>query len=323
LANDIFNVTPETFVAKALKVFVHQAMHNEVYGQYVQQLGIDYRKVQSLAHIPPLPIDFFKTHSVSTFREEPAVIFTSSGTTGNKTSRHFVQELQWYEQSFLHSFAFTYGNTENYVWLCLLPSYLERSGSSLIYMANYFIQHSAHAESGFFLKADEALIQMMEYCKRLSKKVILLGVTFALLDFAERHAGLDLSHVIIMETGGMKGRRKELTRAEVHEQLCAAFHVKQVHSEFGMTELMSQAYAKKEGVYMPPPWMRVMIRSEEDPFSLSDTGTGVLIMIDLANLFSCSFIETQDVGRVFPDGSFEVLGRLDLSDIRGCSMLTV
>lgn len=323
LVNDIFNVTPETFVAMALKVFTHQAVHNTVFGEYVCQLGVEPGGLQTLENIPPLPIEFFKTHQVSNFTAEPAIIFTSSGTTGSQTSRHFVPQLEWYEESFQHSFAYAYGNAADYVWLCLLPSYLERSGSSLIYMADYFIRHSAHVESGFFLQADETLLQILEQCRLQQKKTILLGVTFALLDFAERHPGLDLSHVILMETGGMKGRRKEMTRAEVHQQLKASFGVRQVHSEFGMTELMSQSYAKNDGVYHPPPWMRVMVRSEEDPFSIDATGTGVLVIIDLANWFSCSFLETQDVGRVFADGSFEVLGRLDLSDIRGCSLLVV
>jgi acyl-CoA synthetase (AMP-forming)/AMP-acid ligase II len=325
LANDIFNVTTETFVATAINVFEHQVLNNAVFGQYVQQVGVNADQVQSMTQIPPLPIEFFKTHQVTAYdnNSEPAIIFTSSGTSGLKASRHFVPHAEWYEQSFRHSFAFAYGDPSDVAWLCLLPSYLERTGSSLIYMADYFIKNSAHTESGFFLKADEALIAALEHCRIQGKKTILLGVTFALLDFAERHAGLDLSHVIIMETGGMKGRHKEMTRAEVHEQLASAFNVGQVHSEFGMTELMSQAYAKQNGIYVPPPWMRVMVRSEEDPFSISATGTGVLIMIDLANWHSCSFIETQDVGRVYANGTFEVLGRLDLSDIRGCSLLVV
>ncbi|HSC52329.1 MAG TPA: hypothetical protein VLC98_01820 [Phnomibacter sp.] len=323
MANFIFNVKPDSFVATALQVFGHQAIQNPVFSGYLQQLQVKPGDVQSLEQIPPLPISFFKTHRVATFTEEPAIIFTSSGTTGQHTSRHFVPQTAWYEQSFELAFEQAYGPASDFVWLCLLPAYLERSGSSLIYMADHFIRHSAHAESGFFLNADDSLLQAIEQCRQQGKKAILLGVTFALLDFAERHAGLDLGHLIVMETGGMKGRRQELTRSEVHEQLKQAFNLRQIHSEFGMTELMSQAYSFGNGIYQPPPWMRMMVRNEEDPFQLSATGAGVLVIIDLANYYSCSFIETQDVGRVHADGSFEVLGRIDLSDIRGCSLLVV
>jgi hypothetical protein len=221
------------------------------------------------------------------------------------------------------SFSFAYGDPGQWAWLCLLPAYLEREGSSLVYMANAFVNASQYRESGFFLKADEELLKALENIQRQKAPAVLLGVSFALLDFAEAHAGLDLNGIIIMETGGMKGRRQEMIRAEVHEQLKAAFKVPAIHSEYGMTELMSQAYSKGNGIYQPPPWMKVLVRNEEEPFAVNETGAGILCIIDLGNIDSCAFIETEDVGRVYADGSFEVLGRIDNSDIRGCSLLVV
>lgn len=322
-ASDIFNVHPQNFVALALQCYVWQRQHCAIYRQYLQQLP---HAAQAPAHITdmvPLPISFFKTAEVYAADTVPDIVFTSSGTTGMQTSRHLVARLAWYEQSFVTALRLAYGAPEQMAWLCLLPSYLERSGSSLIYMAQYLVQHSIHRQSGFFLQADDALLAAIESCRQAGIPTVLLGVSFALLDFAERHHGLDLSFLTIMETGGMKGRRREPTRAELHATLCDAFGSRSIHSEYGMTEMLSQAYSKGQGLYTPPPWMRVLVRSEEDPFSLSETGTGILCIIDLANVYSCCFIETQDVGRVHADGRFEVLGRLDNSDIRGCSLLAL
>lgn len=318
---DIFNVTPNDFVETALLAYQHQVQHNAVYRQYVQALHILQRVPPAITDIPFLPISFFKTHIVTAFEGEPQIVFASSGTTGMQQSRHWVKELAIYEQSFVQGFTQAYGNPTQFAWLCLLPSYMERTGSSLIYMAEHFVRHSTYSESGFFLQADAVLIDRLNVCKEKQIPCVLLGVSFALLDFAERQQHIDLSHCIIMDTGGMKGRRKELTRAELHEQLQEAFKVPAIHSEYGMTELLSQAYSKGHGRYHPPAWMKVMVRSEEDPFDIHETGAGLLLVIDLANIHSCCFIETQDVGRVFEDGSFEVLGRMDNSDIRGCSLL--
>ena len=322
-ASNIFNVPKSEFGDYALKVFRHQVASNTLYKQYVLQRGIVAAEIEDWTAIPFLPISFFKSHEVKSFQGPAAACFTSSGTTGAQTSRHFVQELAWYEKSFLTAFGQTYGPPESLVFLCLLPSYLDRSGSSLVYMANKLVALSGHPKSGFFLHADEALLRAIAYCKDNNQPAILLGVTFALLDFAKKHNGLSLSHITVMETGGMKGRRQELLRAEVHEQLKTAFGLSAVHSEYGMTEMMSQAYATANGRYYPPDWLRVLVRSEEDPFALSDTGTGILCLADLANIDSCAFIETQDIATVYPDGSFEVLGRIDNSDLRGCSLLVL
>jgi hypothetical protein len=272
--------------------------------------------------VPFLPISFFKTHQISSYSGEAEKVFTSSGTTGSETSCHYVPDLKLYEESFTRGFGHFYGDPAQYAFLCLLPSYLEREGSSLIYMAQRLIEQSGQADSGFFLEAAGKLVEILERREKDGLKTILLGVSFALLDFAEIFP-MPLLHTIIMETGGMKGRRRELTRAELHDKLQKAFGVLTIHSEFGMTELMSQAYSTGGGRYQCPPWMRVFVRDEDDPFSVHSQGSGLLCIADLANLFSCSFIETSDVGRVFEDGSFEVLGRMDNSDIRGCSLLVV
>lgn len=272
--------------------------------------------------IPFLPVSLFKTHQITTFKGEAEKVFTSSGTTGTETSRHYVPDLRFYEESFTRGFRHFYGEPAQYAFLCLLPSYLEREGSSLIYMAHKLIELSGQTDSGFFLQADGKLIETIVRREKEGLKTILLGVSFALLDFAEQHP-MPLQHTIIMETGGMKGRRKELTRAELHSVLKKAFGVTTIHSEYGMTELMSQAYAKGEGRFQCPPWMRVFVRDEDDPLSVHSQGAGLLCIADLANVFSCSFIEAADMGRVFADGSFEVLGRMDHSDIRGCSLLVV
>jgi len=353
----IFNVNMGDFVAYAGNIFSYQYQNNAVYRKYCDLRGVhcpflgftnranddvgerenegenfksqtspllgDQRGASNpKPEIPFLPISFFKTHRITSFTGEAEKVFTSSGTTGAETSRHYVPDLKLYEESFTRGFRHYYGDPAQYAFLCLLPSYLEREGSSLIYMAQRLIELSGQADSGFFLQAGGKLIETLARREREGLKTILLGVSFALLDFAENHP-MALQHTIIMETGGMKGRRRELTRAELHSILQAAFGVAFIHSEYGMTELMSQAYSKGDGRYQCPPWMRVYVRDEDDPFSIHTQGAGLLCIADLANVYSCSFIETADVGRVFADGSFEVLGRMDNSDIRGCSLLVV
>lgn len=307
------------FERLALTVFNYQVKENVVYRDYVGSLNIDPACVKELKHIPFLPIEFFKTHEiVSGTTNEYAKVFTSSGAV---QSRHFVKELDVYEQSFRIGFELFYGPVTDYCFLALLPSYLERDGSSLIYMAEDFIKRSKHPLSGFYLDDYEGLILQLQELEAQKQKVILLGVTYALLELAEKKQ-LRLQHSIVMETGGMKGKRKELVREELHTVLCEGFGVKAIHSEYGMTELLSQAYSKDNGVFRCPPWMTVLIRDTNDPFSFVHDGrTGGINIVDLANMHSCSFIATQDLGKKYPDKSFEVLGRFDNSDLRGCNLM--
>lgn len=319
---NIFNVNGIAFPEVAIRVFQHQWQNNSVYRQYCDLLHIVPEQIVRHEQIPFLPISFFKTHRVAAFEGEEEKIFTSSGTTGMSTSRHFVKSLGIYEASFITCFEQFYGSPSDYAFLCLLPSYLEREGSSLIYMAERLVQLSANADSGFFLQAEGKMTEVLLRREKERLPTFILGVTFALLDFAyNRH--LHLQHTIIMETGGMKGRREEITRSQVHEQLIRAFGVIAIHSEYGMTELLSQAYSKGSGLFKCPSWMKVVVRDEDDPFTIRDSGAGLICIIDLANIDSCAFIETADVGKVYQDGSFEVLGRMDNSDIRGCSLLAV
>lgn len=321
-AGKIFNVTKENFPGQAIQVFNYQWEHNDVYRQYCNQLQIDPAAITRVKQVPFLPIALFKTHRIAAYDGDSEIIFTSSGTTGSATSRHFVRYLQLYEQSFTACFSHFYGNPSNHAFLCLLPSYLEREGSSLILMAERLIQLSGKTDSGFFLRSKGKLTDILLKREQDQQPTFLLGVTYALLDFAAE-VNCKLKHTIIMETGGMKGRRQELTRADVHEQLRAAFGVPAIHSEYGMTELLSQAYSRGNGIFECPPWLKVLVREEDDPFTIKQVGAGLLCIVDLANMHSCSFIETADVGRVYDDGSFEVLGRMDNSDVRGCSLLVV
>jgi phenylacetate-coenzyme A ligase PaaK-like adenylate-forming protein len=275
-----------------------------------------------LTSIPFLPISFFKTHKVISGNRKIEKIFSSSGTTGNTVSQHLVCDISLYETSFLSAFTMFYGCPSDYAILCLLPAYLEREGSSLIYMAEKLVSLSGQPESGFFLKTKGELLDRLLARELSGKKTLLLGVSFALLDFAEENP-MVLNHTILMETGGMKGRKTEMTRMALHQKLEDAFGVPSIHSEYGMTELLSQAYSVCGGRYVCPPWMRVFVREEDDPFVVKDCGAGIICVMDLANVYSCAFIETADVGRIHPDGSFEVLGRMDNSDIRGCSLLVV
>ncbi len=330
LKQQILQVKPTNFDQLALQLFHYQATFNDLYHQYLSLLRINPNEVQSITDIPFLPISFFKTHKVSIAKRQGQpitdrnkVIFSSSGTTGFTTSRHIVPDMDFYLQNTVLGFEHFYGNLENFCVLGLLPSYLERSGSSLIAMVDHFINISIPSQSGFFLYNHAALATVLRNCQKNNVPTLLIGVSFALLDFAEQYQ-LDLSNVLIMETGGMKGRRKEITRTELHTILQKSFNVSAIHSEYGMTELLSQGYSKGQGIFYPSPTMKLLPREITDPFSLQKNNkTGVLNIIDLANLDSCAFIATDDLGRVYDDGRFEVLGRLDASDIRGCNLMVV
>ena len=306
-----------SFEKRALRLFKEQSQKCLPYHQYLKLLKTDVESITSLDEIPFLPIQFFKTHSVIANEKKPAINFISSGTTGMERSQHVVADLSIYEYSFRTAFELFYGDIEKYRFLALLPSYLEREGSSLIYMCEDFIKRSKHPQSGFYLNN---LGELSEIIKE-DKPTILLGVTYALLDLAEL-GPFQLNNTIIMETGGMKGKRKEMLKDELHQTLSNAYGVDLIHSEYGMTELLSQAYSKENGRFSTPHWMRVFSRDIEDPFSLTKNGkTGGLNIIDLANIHSCAFIATQDLGRVYTDQTFEVLGRFEQSDIRGCNLL--
>lgn len=319
----IFTLQPAQFEAACLHTFHRQYEQVAVYRKYVDLLKIDPAKVTRLEAIPFIPVEFFKQFDILASPLQASLVFTSSGTTGQLTSRHLVAEPELYCQSFRAAFNFFYGPVEEYCILALLPSYLEREGSSLIYMADDLIKGSGHSESGFYLHELEKLHTLLLDLDRRGQKTLLLGVTFALLDLAEFFpAGKSLPHTLVMETGGMKGKRKEMIREEVHQILKAGLGQQLIHSEYGMTELLSQAYSSGNGIFNCPPWMKVLIREPNDPLSLQATGrSGGINVIDLANRDSCSFIATQDLGKLYADGSFEVLGRFDNSDIRGCNLL--
>ena len=311
----------QSFKETALQVFQYQAANCAIYKQFIDGLKLNPADVKLVEQIPFLPVEFFKAHTVVTSDEPDEVVFTSSGTTGMITSRHHITDVSWYEESFRRAFGLFYGDIKDYTVLALLPSYLEREGSSLIYMARDLINQSANPDSGFYLYNHQDLYDKLQQQKAAGKPTLLVGVTFALLDFVDNYQ-IDFPELIVMETGGMKGRRKEMIREELHSALCAGFGVAAIHSEYGMTELLSQGYSKGEGIFNCPPWMRIITRDTNDPFTLVGTGkTGGVNIIDLANINSCSFIATQDLGKVYADGSFEVLGRFDNSDIRGCNLL--
>lgn len=319
---DIFSVqTSQQFENFALEVFRKQAEKCVVYRDFVRNLGVKTADVKSIKNIPFLPIEFFKSRHIITGIGEPEEIFTSSGTTGLTQSKHFVLDAGIYVQSFQTAFELFYGDISKYAVLALLPSYLERDGSSLIYMVDDLIRCALNEQSGYFLYDHAMLLQKLRELMRSKTPAILIGVTYALLDFAESHS-IDFPQLIVMETGGMKGKRQEMVRTELHETLCAGFGVPLIHSEYGMTELLSQAYSKGAGIFHCPPWMKVQIRDTNDPLEILGTNqTGGINVIDLANINSCSFIATQDLGKAFNDGTFEVLGRFDNSDIRGCNLL--
>ena len=325
LADEIFSGLFD-FDKICLKVFRFQYEHNHIYNRYVNALGVDVSKISAPCEIPFLPIRFFKTHKVVTTAFEEEIIFESSGTTETINSRHYVKSGDIYEQSFLTAFAHFYDAPDEWCVLGLLPSYLERQRSSLVYMVEELVKRSRHEKSGFYLYNFDKLYDSLQVLEQSGQKTLLIGVTFALLDFAERHQ-LPLQHTLIMETGGMKGRRKEMIRQEVHDVLKGAFSVSSIHSEYGMTEELSQAYSKGNGLFQSPAWMRILMRDEDDPLTIkSGVGgavRGLINVIDLANIYSCSFIATDYLGVLHENGSFEITGRMDHSDLRGCSLLAL
>jgi phenylacetate-coenzyme A ligase PaaK-like adenylate-forming protein len=313
----IFSGLP--FDVKAIELMHYQYKHNQLYRSFVDILNIDLSVIAKAADIPCIPISFFKTNVIYAGNDEPAEVFTSTGTTGD-VSKHFVKDLNLYEESFQRCFNIFFGDVNDYCILALLPSYLERKGSSLIYMCERLIEKSANSSSGFYLNNRKALFEVLQAQKDARQKTMLIGVTFALLDFADEYK-IDIPELTVVETGGMKGRRKELLREEVHALLKPAFNVTDIYSEYGMTELLSQAWSKGDGIFDCPPWMNIYIRDINNPFDIKAEGSGGINIIDLANIYSCPFIATQDLGKKLNDKEFEVLGRFDNSDLRGCNLM--
>lgn len=319
----IFQIEGErNFREAALEIFRYQADNNPVYNDFIKQLGINKDSVKTLSGIPFLPVEFFKSHKIITGNKAASKIFESSGTSGLSVSRHYVVDTELYEKSFQNSFKLFYGDAEEYLIAALLPSYTERENSSLIYMMENLIRKSDYRLSGFYRNNITEMLLNFESGKKENRKILLMGVSFALLDMAEELTP-DLSEVIVMETGGMKGRRKEITRSELHSVLTKKFKINSIHSEYGMTELLSQAYSDGAGLFHCPTWMKIVLRDPQDPLSVIEEHgiTGGINVIDLANVHSCSFISTGDLGKLHEDGGFEVLGRFDSSDIRGCNLL--
>ena len=305
-----------------MELFHYQAKYNKIYRTYIKLLNIDSESVGSVKDIPHLPISFFKSHQVVTGEWDEEIAFSSSGTTGQEYSTHLIKELEIYKRSLLLAFKLVYGEPREHVFLCILPNYLENPNSSLIFMTDTLIKQSGHELSGYYLDSKDKLAYALKAAYATDRQVILLGVSYALLDLARRRDLPNMEDVIVMETGGTKGRGPEIVKAELHKKLQEGFGVKQIHSEYGMTELLSQTYSTGEGKFNYPPWMRVSVRDVNDPFNQLEAGrSGGLNIIDLANLHSCAFIATQDLGRVYEDCSFELLGRFDHSDIRGCNLL--
>jgi phenylacetate-coenzyme A ligase PaaK-like adenylate-forming protein len=323
LQKQIFNIkNGKDFSETALEVFDYQFNNNIIYHNFIKSLGKNPSEIKTCSEIPFLPVEFFKNHKIITGQLPVEMVFESSGTTGIAPGKHFISDLALYEKSFLKSFRLFYGKPEKYLIAALLPSYTERENSSLVYMADNLIKRSKNPSSGFYRDNIGELLNTIRKAKEEKQKILLLGVSFALLDLAENQTP-DFSEVIVMETGGMKGRRKELTRSELHSILKEKLNIHSVHSEYGMTELLSQAYSKGEGLFYCPPWMKIVIRDPMDPLTIysEPSGTGGINIIDLANINSCSFIATGDLGKLQKDGGFEVLGRFDNSDIRGCNLM--
>lgn len=324
MQNKVFNIqSEEEFNEVALSVFKYQFKNNKTYRSFCDLLYIHPSDVTTIDKIPFLPIQFFKDKQVVSSNDEVQEVFTSSGTTGTTTSKHHITDLSWYETSYLKGFKHFYGNIQEYVVLALLPNYLERKGSSLVYMVDDLIQRSENSESDFYLNNLSELAEKLIKLDKQGQKVLLIGVSFALLDLIDKHQ-FNLQNTIVMETGGMKGRRKELIREELHQILGNGFGVESIHSEYGMTELLSQGYSNGKGVFNCPPWMCLLTRDTEDALTiLPKEKSGGINVIDLANYNSCSFIATQDLGKVYTDNSFEIIGRFDNSDIRGCNLLVL
>lgn len=322
----IFKVNDQQFEALAIDIFRFQSKENPVYSRFISALNINPSSIETILDIPFLPIQAFKTHKVQTTSFEPSFYFESSGTTQTIQSRHYIKDLGIYRKSFIEGFRIFYGEPSEWVIIGLLPSYLERQNSSLVMMVDDLIRLSGKSSSGFYLDEHDRLAGILNQLEQQQQKTLLIGVAFGLLDFAAKYP-MQLEHTVLMETGGMKGRKKELIRDELHAILREAFGIDKIHSEYGMTELLSQAYSTGNGMFQSPPWMKLLTRQEDDPMQLSAGGrhpsTGLINVIDLANLYSCSFIATEDVGRIHTDGRFEVLGRVDNSDIRGCSLLLI
>lgn len=329
LRKEIFDIQEAEFERFAIQIFKFQFEQNPFYHEYCRAINTDVTSVKHINQIPFLPIQFFKSKKITTTQFEPELVFESSGTTGSVNSKHYIKDISLYGDSFLKNIENTYGKIDEYCILGLLPSYLERKNSSLVWMVQQLIEKSKYTQSGFHLSDFENLKNKLLHNENESIPTLLIGVTYALLDFFEKNP-MQLSHCIVIETGGMKGRKSEMTRTAVHNRLKALTSVNDIHSEYGMTELLSQAYAKKDGLFSCPTWMKVVLRKEDDPFDILFPGsmaenscTGAINIIDLANLYSCSFVATDDVGRLFNNGQFEVLGRLDNSDIRGCSLMAI
>ncbi|CAA0196480.1 putative acyl-protein synthetase [Tenacibaculum maritimum] len=324
MQNKIFNIKNNSqFTQAALEIFKHQFTNNKVYRSFCDLLYTHPSDVKKIEEIPFLPIQFFKTKKVISSQEEIQATFTSSGTTGKNISKHLITDLSWYTTSYLKGFEYFYDNIEEYAILALLPNYLERKGSSLVHMTNDLINRSKHPESGFYLNNLGELAKKLKNLDQNGQKTLLIGVSFALLDLIENHQ-FDLKNTIVMETGGMKGRRKELIRNELHEILSKGFGIQKIHSEYGMTELLSQAYSNGNGIFTCPPWMKILTRHTDDPLTiLTSEKSGGINVIDLANYNSCSFIATQDLGKTHSDGHFEIIGRFDNSDIRGCNLMVL
>lgn len=322
LSKQIFKInSTESFNETALKIFRYQIQTNRVYGAFAKQLRIRPDDVKTIEQIPFLPIDFFKTQIVFSGEKVPQQCFVSSGTTATTPSRHYYHNLVLYEKSFMTSFSQFFGNIDEYCILALLPSYLEREGSSLVYMAGKLIEATKHPDSGFYLNNFQELADVLIRLEERGQKIILIGVSFALLDLIALHK-FQLKNTIVIETGGMKGRNREMVREEMHELLQIGFGIEKIHSEYGMTELFSQAWSKGDGRFLTPSWLKILIRDINDPLSLIVEGkAGGINIIDLANINSCSFIATQDIGRAHRDGAFEVLGRFDHAQVRGCNLL--
>jgi phenylacetate-coenzyme A ligase PaaK-like adenylate-forming protein len=323
--DSIFRIQDQkTFREIALKVFLYQSRQVKAYGAYLDLLGVDPDRVLDPQEIPYLPVEFFKSFQIQVQDAPAELVFESSGTTGQAPAKHYVADATLYRRSFIEGFRRVYGDPEKLCILALLPSYLEREASSLVYMMDHLIAASEHPDSGFYLNKLEDLSRMLQKRKLDGHPTLLIGVSFALLDLAEQYPQELGDQLILMETGGMKGRRTELVRAELHQVLKEAFGQKNIHSEYGMTELLSQAYSKADGLFYCPPWMQVSMRDPNDPLSPPGAGqNGGINVIDLANVHSCSFIATGDLGKSHADGSFEVLGRFDHSDIRGCNLMVV
>ncbi|MEO6070231.1 MAG: acyl transferase [Chitinophagaceae bacterium] len=326
LTQQVFSIkNGKDFTTIALAIFNFQYYTNQVYRSYCDLVHTKPSNVSTVNDIPFLPISFFKTHEIVSTAFYPEVVFESSRTTGATPSKHLVKDASIYTTSFFDGFQLMYGAPVNYCFLGLLPSYLERENSSLVYMVEALIQKSSHPLSGFYLYDFEKLAQTIQLLEANGQQTMLIGVTHALIDFAEKYP-MKLQHTKVMETGGMKGRKREMVRSELQELLKNAFSVSNIHSEYGMTELLSQAYAKENGLFSCPPWMKVLLRPEDDPLSIvrdQEITNGAINIIDLANIYSCSFLATEDVGKLHNDGSFEILGRLDNSDIRGCSLMVL